>query len=85
MGAILQVIPMITNALSVIGSFTGSAKVAKVTGVVQDAVSVVNALTPLVTKFGQGHEVTEDDVREALAGKDAALAEFDALIEAKGE
>lgn len=83
MGAILSIIPMINTALGVIGAFKGSAQVAKATGYVQDAVSVVTALTPLVTSFGAGNEVTEADVRAALAGMDKALADFDALIAAK--
>lgn len=84
MGAILSVVSMIQTALSVVGAFKGSPQVAKATGYVQDAVSVVNALTPLVNQFTAGHEVTEDDVKAALAGKDAALAVFDDLIHQKG-
>ena len=81
--ALLSVIPMISNALSVVAAFNGNANVAKATGYVQDAIGVVNALTPLVTQFGRGEEVTEDDVRAALAGKDAALEDFDRLIGAR--
>lgn len=84
MGALLSVLPMFNTALSVIGAFKGSAQVAKVTGEIQDAVGVVTALTPLVQQFGSGKEITADDVRAALAGKDAALKTFDDLIEAKG-
>lgn len=84
MGAILSILPMLSQAIGVIGSFTGNAQAAKVSGVVQDAVGVVTALTPLVQKFGAGEEVTPDDVRTALAGKDKALADFDAAIKAKG-
>lgn len=83
MGAILSIVPLIQTALGVIATFKGSAQVAKTVGYVQDAVGVVNALTPLVTQFGNGQEVTPEDVRAALAGKDAALAEFDKLIAAK--
>ena len=84
MGAVLSVVSMIQTALSVVGAFKGSPQVAKATGYVQDAVSVVNALTPLVNQFTAGREVTEDDVKAALAGKDAALATFDDLIHQKG-
>lgn len=87
MGAILSVVSMISQAASVIGAFAGnsgaSGAIAKVTGAVQDAVGVVKALSPLVEKFGAGEEVTPEDVKDALAGKDAALAEFDRLIAEK--
>lgn len=83
MGAILSAVSMIQSALGVVSMFKGSAEVARVTGYVQDAVGVVNALTPLVTAFGEGKEVTEQDVADALAGKDKALADLDALIKAK--
>lgn len=80
---ILTVLSMLTQALGVVGQFKGNAQVAKTTGYVQDAVQVVGALAPLVQQFGAGHEVTPDDVRAALAGKDAALKSFDELIAAK--
>lgn len=83
MGAIVTAISMVQSALGVIGALKGSAQVAKVTGYVQDAVGVVDALTPLITGFGSGKEVTEDDVRQALAGRDAALKALDDLIAAK--
>ena len=82
MSPILSVIPLITGALDVIKMFNGNAQVAKATGYVQDAVGIVNALTPLVVQFGRGDEVTEDDVRNALAGKDQALADFNKAIAA---
>ena len=48
---------------------------------VTDALSVTNALMPLLQQQLNGKkEVTEEDVRLALAGKDAALDRFDALI-----
>lgn len=84
MAPILSILPLIQSALSVIGSFKGSASLAKTTGYIQEAVGVVTALTPLVQQFGSGAEVTPDDVRAALAGKDKALAEFDELIAKKG-
>lgn len=83
MGAILPVLSMISQAIGVIGSFTGGAKTAKFSNAVQDAVSVVESLAPLVTQFGKGEEVTPEQVRAALAGKDAALAELDKLIAEK--
>lgn len=83
MGAILSVVSMISQATGIIGAFNGGAKAAKFSGAVQDAVSVVTALAPLVTQFGKGEDVTPEQVREALAGKDAALVEFDKLIAEK--
>ncbi len=73
---------LINPAMSILGAFTGSAQEAKINGAVQNAVSVVNALTPLVTQFTSGREVTPDDVRAALAGMDSALADFDKAIAA---
>lgn len=82
MGAILSVIPLIQTALGVIGAFKGTPQVAKVTAQVQDALGVVTALTPLVQQFASGQEVTPEDVRAALAGKDKALSDLDAQIAA---
>ena len=65
-------------------AFKGSPQLAKTTGYVQDAVAVVNALTPIVNQFAAGHEVTEADVKAALFGKDQALQAFDDLIKQKG-
>lgn len=48
---------------------------------VTDALSVTNALMPLLAQQMTGKkEVTDEDVKLALAGKDAALERFDALI-----
>lgn len=48
---------------------------------VTDALSVTNALMPLLQQQLNGQkEVTDEDVRVALAGKDAALEQLDALI-----
>lgn len=85
MVAILSAVSMIQTALGVISAFKGSAQVAKVTSQVQDAIGVVNALTPLVTAFAGGKEVTADDVKIALAGMTHAVNEFDALILAKSK
>lgn len=83
MPAILTAVSLIQTALGVIGAFKDTPQVAKVTGYIQDAVGVVTALTPLVTAFGNGVDVTESDVRAALASKDKALADLDAMIAAK--
>ena len=76
----LSLLPMFQSAISTVASFTGNALEAKTTGYIQDAVHIVTAFTPLVQQFAGGTEVTEEDVRNALAGKDAALAELDAEI-----
>ena len=48
---------------------------------VTDALSVTNALMPLLQQQMTGKkEVTDEDVKLALAGKDAALERFDTLI-----
>lgn len=83
MPAILTAVSLIQTALSVVGTFRGSPQLAKTTGYVQDAVLVIGALTPLVQQYANGQDVTPEDVRNALAGKDAALKQFDDLIEAK--
>lgn len=84
MNAILSILPLINSAFSVIGQFRGDAQAAKVADHVQEAIGVVNALTPLVSSFTSGNEVTAEDMRLALAGKDSALEEFDKLIKARG-
>lgn len=81
---LLTVLPLIQSAIGVLGAFQGNAAQARATGYVQDAVNVITSLTPLIEQFGSGKEVTEDDVRAALAGKDKALSDFDALIALKG-
>lgn len=46
-----------------------------------DAMSVANALMPLVAQqLNGGKPVTDDDVRAALGNKDAALARLDVVI-----
>lgn len=51
---------------------------------VTDAMSIATALMPLLQQQLDGKkEVTEEDVKQALAGKDAALESFDALIAAR--
>lgn len=83
--AIIGLIPVFQSALGVIGAFKGTAAQAKASGYVQDAIAVVTSLTPLVQSFGNGQEVTPEQVKEALAGKDAAIEEFDALIAEKSK
>lgn len=84
MPTLLALLPLLNNALDVFGAFNGSAAEAKATGYVQDALSVINAVTPLVQQFGNGTEVTPDQVRAALAGMHQALADFDAEIAKHG-
>ncbi len=80
MFSLASIFPVLQSAIGVISSFSGNAQAAKVAAHVQDAVSVVTALTPLVQQFAGGQDVTEAQVRTALAGKDAALAALDAEI-----
>lgn len=48
---------------------------------VTDATAIIAALMPLIERqTSGGEEVTEEDVRQALAGKDAALKRLDELI-----
>lgn len=83
MPAFATVITLIQGAMSVLTAFKGSAATAKITGTVTEAIATITALAPIVQQFGDGKEVTPDDVRAALAGKDAALAEFDRVIAEK--
>lgn len=85
MGSIFSVVSMIHSALDVVAKFQGGPELALVSGHVQDAVGVVNALTPLVTQYAAGKEITPEDVRTALAGKNSALAEFDRMIAEKSK
>jgi hypothetical protein len=80
MNVILGLLPMLNSAIGVFGAFQGTAAQAKMSGTVQDALGVITALTPLVQSFASGTEVTPEQVRVALAGKDAAIAAFDAEI-----
>jgi hypothetical protein len=78
------VLPLINGAISILGQFGGvSSTVAKATPVITEAVGVITSLSPLLDSFSKGQTVTADDVRAALAGKDAALAEFDKVIASK--
>jgi len=78
------VLPLISGAVEVLGQFSGNAKVAKATPYVTEAVGVITSLAPVLQSYADGHDVTTDDVREALAGKDKALADFDEAIKAAG-
>ena len=50
-----------------------------------DATMILAALMPLIQgEVNGGKEVTEEDVRRALAGKNAALKRLDDLIAKKG-
>lgn len=80
MNAILAALPLLQSALNVFGAFKGSAVQAKADNAVQDAMAVIAAVSPLLQSFSAGQEVTPDQVKAALAGKNAALAAFDAEI-----
>lgn len=89
--AVTGILGMINPALGVIGSIVGSfgsdnaeAKFEKVSGALKDAAGVVTALTPLLDQAANGEELTLEDARVALDGKDDARAAFDKLIAAKG-
>jgi hypothetical protein len=78
------VLPLVSGAIQILQQFNGNAQVAKVTPYVTEAIGVVTSLSPLLQSYAAGTEVTPDDVRAALAGKDKALAEFDEAIKAAG-
>lgn len=80
MNSITALMPILQSAIGVLGAFSGKADIARKSASVQDAIGVVNAVVPLVRQFAQGTEVSADQVRSALAGKDAAIAAFDAEI-----
>jgi hypothetical protein len=78
------VLPILSGAVQVLSQFSGvSSTVAKATPLIGEAVGVITSLSPLLDNFSRGQTVTADDVRAALAGKDAALAEFDRVITQK--
>lgn len=72
------VLPLITAAVDTIQSFSGDDPQSDST--LQNAVEVLGQVFPLIETFANGDEVTQDDVREALAGYDTALSDFDAEI-----
>jgi hypothetical protein len=53
--------------------------------VANDAAAILAALMPLIERqMNGGAEVTQEEMRAALAGKDDALRKVDELIAAKG-
>jgi hypothetical protein len=80
MNPLIAILPLLNSALAVVAAFKGSAAQAKASSLVQDALAIIGALSPLVQQFGSGTDVTADQVKAALAGKDAALAAFDQEI-----
>lgn len=80
---ITTILQLIAGAVSVVQQFDGGAAMAKATGYVQEAIGTIAALTPLVEKWGSGEEVTLEDARQALAGKDDALKRLDDIIASK--
>jgi hypothetical protein len=81
---IKSILPLIQAASQVIGGFTGGDEAARNDNKVTDAFDVITAVVPLIDTFANGNEVTPDDVRQALAGYDQALADFDAEIARQG-
>lgn len=84
MTVITGLMPLIKNAADVIQTFTGTAEEARSNSVITDALEIIGATAPLVDSFARGMEVTEEDVRAALAGMDQALDAFDAEIARQG-
>lgn len=73
------------RAFDVIAGFSNNASMVKASSAVQDAVNVLNAVTPLVDQFAKGRDITPDDVRIALEREGAALTEFDRVIAEKSQ
>lgn len=79
--AVIQgIVPVLTSALNAIAAFTGSDQAARNSNIITNAVDIIGALGPLVEDFAAGSDVTEEDVRSALAGMDEQLATFDEEI-----
>lgn len=79
--------PLFGIAASVAGNFMSDQKAEKLNAVsskLQDAVKLGTAVMPLLQQAADGKEVTEDDVRSALAGMDDKLDSFEEMIKAKG-
>lgn len=51
---------------------------------VNDAVAVIQALLPLIQQSVEGKQVTDEDIRNAVAENDAAMKRLDELIEQRG-
>lgn len=77
------ILSLLQPAIDVYGAFKGTAAQARASSVVQDAMGVIQALTPLLTQFSSGTEVTLEDVRASLSGFDSKIDELEALIAAK--
>lgn len=75
---ITSLIPVIQAAVDTIQSFSGDDPQSDST--LQNAVEVLGQVFPLIETFANGDEITQDDAREALAGYDTALSDFDAEI-----
>lgn len=84
MNVLTTILGLINPALGILGAFTGSAKAAKASDAIQDAINVVTSLVPLVDQFASGKEVTPEQVRSALAGMDHHIAAFDTEIARQG-
>lgn len=80
LSTIASLMPLVQSAVDVLAAFQGTAKAASASKAVTDAAEVISAAAPLIESFTSGQEVTEQDVRDALAGMDQALASFDAEI-----
>lgn len=76
------VLPLIQDATSIIAAFRGDDPTSD--GKLQQAISVLKELFPLIETFGRGEEVTQEDVRVALAEWDDKIADFDAAIARHG-
>jgi hypothetical protein len=81
---IKSILPLIQAAAQTINSFVGDDNAARNDATITDAFDVITAVVPLIDTFVNGDEVTPDDVRQALAGYDQALADFDAEIARQG-
>jgi len=77
---IAEIVKLLMGASQIVATFRGTAADAAKSVMVQDAIATITALTPIFQQFGDGREVTLEDARVALAGKDAALARLDAII-----
>lgn len=73
---------LIQGAVTVVQGFQGSPAVVKTVGYVQEAVTTITNLAPLVQKWANGETVTLEDARTALAGMNTALAQLEADIDA---
>ena len=72
--------PLVQSAAGVIAAFRGDAAAASTDAKIADAVEILQAGADLATAFSRGEEVTPENVRNALAGMDDAIADFDAEI-----